>query len=136
MSQQIYLTNQIEAQLINYYDGRQDTNLVRAGTGSYVQGSGSNHYVTTVPLASSSDVAYQLSQLKAEIDALKSQVSLLQAQLHLAHKKPLDNLCIERLIDIAYQDQQKANAAGQQISIWDGIESHVVRATERAHGIT
>jgi hypothetical protein len=94
--------------------------------------------LNVVPLASGPDTQYQLNLLKTEIDSLRNMVQSLQIQVFsYKPKTPLTQQQVEAITDEAYRAQTKSasEAHGQQISIFDGIESHVVRATERAHGI-
>jgi hypothetical protein len=51
--------------------------------------------------------------------------------------KPLDEEQMEQVIEDAHRLARKYHSGvrGQTITIWDGIEAYVIRATELAHGI-
>ncbi len=54
-----------------------------------------------------------------------------------AQAVPLTDFQIDAVTEAAHQTLRRAcsGAQGQQMTMWHGIEAHVVRATERAHGI-
>ena len=54
-----------------------------------------------------------------------------------AQAVPLTEFQIDAVTEAAHQSLRRAcsGAQGQQMTMWHGIEAHVVRATERAHGI-
>ena len=88
-------------------------------------------------ISTSYDISTVVSQLQTQIFELQRQIRELQSR-PLEVRKPLNQFETEQVIEAAFSAQTEHNAAmtGQQISIWDGIEAHVVRATERAHGIS
>lgn len=117
-----------------HYNGSPSKMSLASNSIPYSDGTG---YDTITPVASSYEVATVISGLRAELYTLQNQIRNLEAQLRRdTHPKPLDRTQIEGVMDEAYKNQTaNAGVAGQQVTIWDGIEPHVVRATEKAHGI-
>lgn len=88
----------------------------------------------TIPLASCGDILTQLITLQNQIVQLQAEVAELKYK---NNRIPLPEITVESVIDDAYKLKASYDAThrGEQISIYDGIESYVIRATERAHGI-
>lgn len=103
-----------------------------------------NEWTNVIPVASSYDVMTELNSVRMEILDLRYKIQRLDSELEILKQKqqpkliPLGMDQVEKIMDEAYLAQMKAATTGprgQQASIWDGIEPHVVRATEKAQGI-
>jgi hypothetical protein len=101
---------------------------------------GQTGYWSSTPLCSGPEALTQLYNLYNQIQELKGRLITLELRpipIPISARIPLGLVATENVVDQAYRDLTQQNLAnsGEQVSLWDGIEQHVVRATERAHGI-